>query len=241
MKICVVQAKPFKGDIQKNIDNHKKLIDLAILHGANVIIFPELSLTGYEPRLSKELATDPEDARLNDLQKISDTKNIIIGAGIPAKNDSGICITMILFHPYRARQTYSKKYLHPDEEAFFISGQNTTCLIDNTNMALAICYELSVPAHTEDAFKNGAEIYIASVAKTAGGVEKAIKQLSGVANKYSMTVLMANCVGECDGEICGGKTSAWNNKGVLAGQLDDTGEGILIFDTGTGELIKKTI
>ena len=241
MKICVAQTRPIKGEIQKNIDNHKRLIDLAILHGASTIIFPELSLTGYEPGLSKDLATDPKDGRLGDFQKISDAKNIIIGVGIPGKNDTGICITMVLFHPHKARQTYSKKYLHPDEEEFFISGQNTTGLIDDTNMALAICYELSVPGHAEDAFKNGAQIYIASVAKTVSGVENAIKRLSGIAMKYSMTVLMSNCVGECDGSACGGKTSIWNNKGVLTGQLDDQNEGILIIDTDNGGLIKKTI
>ncbi len=54
MKICVAQARPVKGDIPSNIDNHKKLIDLAILNGADTIIFPELSITGFEPELSKE-------------------------------------------------------------------------------------------------------------------------------------------------------------------------------------------
>jgi predicted amidohydrolase len=46
MKICVAQTRAIKGDIQSNIDNHKKLIDLAISNGANIVIFPELSLTG---------------------------------------------------------------------------------------------------------------------------------------------------------------------------------------------------
>ena len=46
MKICVAQTKPVKGDVQKNIENHKKLINLAIADEANMIIFPELSITG---------------------------------------------------------------------------------------------------------------------------------------------------------------------------------------------------
>lgn len=242
MKICVAQTRPFKGDIKTNIENHKKLIDLALSNGADTIIFPELSITGYEPELSEELATDKDDSRFDDFQKISDTRKITIGVGAPTKNDTGICISMIIFQPYKARQTYSKKYLHPDEEKFFISGQNFACLTGNkTNIALAICYELSVSEHSENAFKSGAEIYIASVAKSVDGVEKAIKSLSGIANKYSMTVLMSNCIGQCDGDECGGKTSIWNNKGLLAGQLNDTNEGIIIIDTDTQELIKKII
>jgi predicted amidohydrolase len=242
MKICVAQTRPVKGDIQSNIDNHKKLIDLAVSYRAEIIIFPELSLTGYEPGLSKELAVNQDDNRFDDFQKISDTRQITIGVGIPTKNNTGTCISMLLFQPHKARQAYSKKYLHPDEDEFFISGQSSVGLTGNkTNIALAICYELSVPEHSENAFKSGAEIYIASVAKTAIGVEKAITNLSDIANRYSMTVLLSNCVGQCDGDECGGKTSVWNSKGLLRGQLNDTNEGIIIFDTDTQELIEKTI
>ena len=242
MKISVAQTRPVKADIQTNIDNHKKSIDLAVSNGADIIIFPELSLTGYEPKLSKELATNQDDSRFDVFQNISDTRQITIGVGAPIKNNGGTCISIILFQPHKARQLYSKKYLHPDEEEFFISGQSSVDLtINNSNIALAICYEISVPEHSENAFKNGAEIYIASVAKTVKGVEKAIKTLSDIANKYSMTVLMSNSVGLCDDGECAGKTSIWNNKGLLAAQLNDTNEGILIIDTDTQELIEKTI
>jgi predicted amidohydrolase len=184
MKICVAQTRPIKGDIQRNIENHKKLLDLAVSNGADIIIFPELSITGYEPELSKELATNQDDSWFDDLQKISDTEQITIGVGVPTKNNGGICISMIIFQPHQARQTYSKKYLHRDEEEFFISGQSSTGLIGNKpNIALAICYELSVPEHSENAFKSGAEIYIASVVKSVNGVDKAIERLSEIANK----------------------------------------------------------
>ena len=239
MKICVAQTRPIKGDIQSNMGHHKKLINLAVSHGADIVIFPELSLTGYEPTMAKELATHQDDRRLDDFQKISDTHQITIGVGVPTKNTTGICISMVLFQPHKARQTYSKKYLHPDEEEFFVSGQNSTGFIgDKTNVALAICYEISVPEHVENAFKSGAEIYIASVAKFVNGIDKALSRLSDIANKYTMTVLMANCVGQADGEECAGKTSIWNNQGLLIGQLNDTNEGILIIDTDMQEIIK---
>jgi predicted amidohydrolase len=242
MKICVAQTKPVKGDIQSNIADHKKLIDLAVSNGADTVIFPELSLTGYEPQLSKELATDKDDKRFHDFREISDSKHITIGVGMPVKSDAGILISMIIFQPGKPSQAYSKQYLHSDEIPYFVCGQQQTFLTENRNkIAMAICYELSVPEHSESAFKNGAEIYIASVAKSVNGVEKAVKSLSHIANKYSMTVLMSNCVGQCDDFECGGKTSIWNNKGLLMGQLNDTDEGIIIIDTTTQELISKTI
>ncbi len=242
MKICIAQTRPAKGNIPTNIRNHKRLINLAIDNGADLIIFPELSLTGYEPRLAKELAIDKDDIRLDDFQKISDMNHITIGVGAPTKSSKGICITMIIFQPNQTRQTYSKKYLHDDEKAFFVSGESSIGLLGpKANVAFAICYELSVQEHAEHAAKSGAEIYIASVAKSASGVEKASKSLSDIANQYSMTVLMSNCIGSCDNFESAGRSSIWNSKGILLGQLNDTGEGILIIDTETQGLIEKTI
>lgn len=242
MKICVAQTRPVKGDILSNIDRHQKLIELAVSNGADIIIFPELSLTGYEPTLAKTLAVHPDDSRFDIFQQISDHRQIMIGAGVPAKNTTGICISMLLFQPHKARQIYAKQYLHPDEEEFFTSGQSFTHLqVDKTKIALAICYELSVPEHAENASKNGTEIYIASVAKSVDGVEKAVKRLSDIAKEYAMTVLMSNCIGHCDNFESGGKTSLWNSQGVLAGQLNDTDEGILMIDTDTQALIEKNI
>jgi predicted amidohydrolase len=236
MKICAAQIKSVKGAIQPNIEKHKRLIELAVFYKADTIIFPELSLTGYEPALAKELATDENDSRFDEFQKISDENKIIIGTGLPIKNTAGICISMIFFHPNHARQIYSKKYLHADEEPFFVPGENTAVLISQTNIAPAICYELSVPEHSENAFKLGAEIYMASVAKSAAGVEKAAKSLAEIAGKYSMTVLMSNCVGYCDNFESRGGSAIWNNKGLLLAQLNGTDEGIIMIDTETQQV-----
>jgi|SRR5688572_4002606 len=242
MKIGVAQTRPVKGDIPRNIAGHKKLIDLAVTCGAGMIVFPELSITGYEPELAKELATDKDDQRFNDFQKISDEKHITIGIGMPLKSDTGILISMIIFQPQQPRQVYHKQYLHEDEIPYFVNGPSQNVLANSPDkISLAICYEISVPEHSEKAFKNGSGIYLASVAKSVSGVEKAVKGLSETAHNYSMTVLMSNCIGHCDNFDCGGKTSIWNNKGLLMGQLDDISEGILIIDTQTQEVTEKKL
>ena len=242
MKICVAQVRPVKGDIQKNIEGHKKLIDLAVSNYVDTIIFPELSLTGYEPALANELSLEVNDKRLQDFQKISDSKKIIIGVGVPLKSASGTCIAMILFRPAAERQTYIKRYLHADEEAFFVSGQGSVDSIGkDPKIAFAICYELSIADHSQKAFDKGAKIYIASVAKSAAGVEKASKTLSEIAAKYSMIVLMSNCVGYCDNFEAGGNSAAWNNNGILTGQMNNSDEGIIVLDTDTGQVFEKII
>jgi predicted amidohydrolase len=242
MKICVAQTKPMKGNIQGNIKSHKKLINLAISHGANMVIFPELSITGYEPQLAKNLATDQADSRFDDLQKIADSQQITIGIGIPTKHEEGIMISMAIFQPDRPRQVYSKQYLHEDEYPYFVNGEQPVFLTESgQKISLAICYELSVPEHSAHAYSNGAGVYIASVAKTVNGLEKAFKNLSDIAKQYSMTVLMSNCIGPCDDFESAGKSSIWNNQGMLVGQLNDTQEGILLIDTYTQEISQEMI
>lgn len=242
MKISVAQTRPFAGDIQKNVDTHLNMIDLAATQGAACIIFPELSLTGYEPTLASALATTPADPIFDSFQKISDVRSISIGVGMPIRSDAGILISMILFQPGQVRQAYAKQYLHEDEYPYFVCGTNPLLFtIDHYKIAPAICYESLVPEHSEKAFQAGADIYIASVAKSAKGIAKAYAHFPAVARQFSMTVLMANCVGRCDDFESVGNTAVWNNQGALVGQLNDTTEGILIIDTDTQELIEKTL
>ncbi len=239
MKICVAQIKAIKANYQANIKKHKEFINLAASLEASTIIFPELSLTAYEPELAKELATSQNDARFDDFQNIANSKQITIGLGVPTVNDIGVCISMVLFQANKARQIYSKKYLHASEEDFFISGQSPSNLILNTKTAIAICYEISIPEHAKTAARSGAEIYIASIVESKDDIDKAHHNLANIAKNYSMTVLMSNCVGQSGIYKCAGKSSVWSNAGRLLGQLNCKDEGILIYDTETQEITSK--
>lgn len=236
MKLCVAQTRPVKGNVVANIESHKRLIAAAITHQADIIIFPELSLTGYEPTLAKAVASEKDDPRFNDFQSLSDSGDITIGVGMPLKYGEGVAIGMILFQPHQQRQVYAKQYLHPDEEPFFIPAPNIKLTIGATPVSLAICYEISVDDHTSAAFDDSSSIYLASVAKFSRGIDKALHTLSSTARNYRATVLMSNCIGTCDGEICAGKSSAWDNQGTLVGQLSDDKVGILTLDTATNEV-----
>jgi len=240
MKIATAQTKPIKGSIPANIESHKKMIALAVSYNSDAIFFPELSLTGYEPELAKELAVDQDDLFFDDFQKISDENKITIGVGMPTKTISGIQISMMIFQPEKSRQIYSKQQLHADEFPFFVNGANQIILtVGNHKIAPAICYESLQPDHSENAVKFGAEIYLPSVAKSQNGVDKAMIHYPAVAKKFSIPVLMSNCVGDCDNFTSVGQSSVWTKQGKLAGQLDDQSEGILIFDTETEEVLKQ--
>jgi predicted amidohydrolase len=242
MKICIAQIKPANGDVSANIEAHKRFIELAFTNNAEAIFFPELSLTGYEPELAKKLAIHQNDNCLDTFQEISDRSKIIIGLGLPTTSGSEIRISMIIFEPDKPRSFYSKQELHSDELSFFVNGVEQVIIkTENVNIAPAICYESILSTHCENAVKLGANVYLASVAKSKIGITKAYEHYPKVAKQYSMPVLMANCIGFCDNFLSVGKSAVWTKQGKLAGKLDEETEGILIFDTETEEVVSRIL
>ncbi|MCH2229266.1 MAG: carbon-nitrogen hydrolase family protein [Crocinitomicaceae bacterium] len=237
MKICSAQTKPIRGDIQKNVEQHLALINQAIKHKAEFIVFPELSITGYEPTLTDELATIPDDERFDVFQSKSDKNDIVISIGAPIKNDGGVSIGMITFRPKKPRKLYLKKHLFHTELKHFVTGNTETNIeIKNTTIGLAICYEISVPEHQKVAFENGSEIYVAGIVETVEGIERAIDKMATTSKKYAMVSLIANCIGVSGKYDCGGKSSIWDANGDLQGQLSGTEIGVLIYDTDSKEV-----
>lgn len=242
MNIAIAQIKPLKGDISANIEKHIKFIELAVSLHANAVFFPELSLTAYEPELAKALATHKDDNRFNVFQKISDLKNITIGVGSPLKTESGIQISMIIFQPNKESISYSKQLLHEDELPYFENGKGQEIIeIDNQKIIPAICFESLQTEHAQKASELGGEIYLASVAKSQNGIEKAFVHYPNIAKKYNMPVLMANSIGECDNFVSVGYSAVWTKEGKLADQLDNKNEGIIIFNTETEKVVKQII
>ena len=241
MRIAVAQVEAIKGDIGKNIENHLKWINQAVRNKADMVVFPELSLTGYEPDLAESLATTQDDARLEEMQSLSDKNGITIGVGLPTRKERNVFVSMIIFQPHSERITYSKQYLYPPEKSVFAAGNNPMVLkLETEVISPAICYETSEKAHREYASRNNATIYIASVLSSVNGIDNELRTLSDIARDKKMVTFMANYVGQSGGYRCAGRSSVWNEKGKLIGQLGDKEEGLLIFDTKSKEIITAT-
>lgn len=242
MKVCIVQTKSEKGNIQRNIESHLEFIARAVKLRADLIIFPELSITNYEPVLAEELATDIKSTIFDPFQELSNKNKIAIGIGMPTKTIEGIHISMLIFQPKMERITYSKQLLHSDELPYFSRGKNQTFLTnDGVKIAVGICYETLQKEHFLNTKNQGADIYIASVAKPKSGIEKAYQYFPGIAKEFNTPILLSNCVGHCDNFMSAGQSAIWNKKGELIDQLDATNQGLLIFDTKTEQTEKEII
>ncbi len=160
MKLAVAQIRLVAGDIPANLAQHVDAVYRAVELGAELVLFSELSLTGYEPTLAQRLAAQTYDSRFDRLQTLSDSHAIVICAGMPLAVDTGVEIGMLLFQPGSPRQTYSKQLLHADELPYFVCGKSQTLLRrDDYTLAPAICFESLQPQHAEAAANLGADVY----------------------------------------------------------------------------------
>ncbi|MDQ7095071.1 carbon-nitrogen hydrolase family protein [Desulfosporosinus sp. PR] len=230
MKVAVAQTRPKKGDILQNLHEHYRLIRLAADNGVKLIVFPEMSITGYQRELAKNLSFTENDSRLGKLRELAVDNNIIIIAGAPIKMDSGLYIGSFVIFPDNSISIYTKQFLHTGEDEFFRSSfdYNPIIKLDNERISLAICADIDNPVHAENANKVDCTIYVASIFFTPTGMTEAYNLLSNYAKMYSMNVLMSNYCGESWGLESGGKSALWSNKGDLIAGLDVSSSGLVI-------------
>ncbi|MEZ4786224.1 MAG: carbon-nitrogen hydrolase family protein, partial [Candidatus Kapaibacterium sp.] len=189
MKLAVAQLRSIAGDIDYNVRRHEALLSLAASRGADLIIFPELSLTNYEPQLARGLVMSETDSRIENLQAVSDRHGMVIGVGMPTAAGSDVRISMLYLQPGKEAATYSKQHLHEDELPYFVEGTESIVLsLEREKLVPAICYESLLPKHAEQAAMLNASVYLASVAKPEGGVERGAKHYPMIARQHSMIV-----------------------------------------------------
>src|SRR5689334_6157007 len=86
-RIAAAQVPSLRGDLTANSAVHLAAVQAAAEQGVSVLIFPELSLTGYELDLAAELALSKSDARLDPLHEVARAANMHVVLGAPLKSD----------------------------------------------------------------------------------------------------------------------------------------------------------
>lgn len=229
---AVAQSSSVKGDIVQNVRRHVGYASSAATHGANVVVFPELSLTGYEPEIAADVAIDPSDTRLKPLQELSDEQSVTIIAGCPIRShEPKPHIGAVIIRPRLPIESYRKRFVHADELPWFVASDDImVCRSHGRDIGIAICFDVSNPTHAADLFEKGATCYVASVAKTPDGVDNAEKQLSHYASSYNMPVAMANHATQTGVFPTGGRSAIWNESGEVIARAPKSGEYMVIAE-----------
>jgi len=243
MILAAAQTKPKRGDIESNLSDHYELIKLAAQEGADLIVFPELSITGYERENAAELAFAKDDSRIEHLKELAVEHNIIIVAGAPVQTASELFIGEFIIFPDNSVSIYTKQFLHEGEDEFFQSSfdYNPVITIENQKISFAICADIDNPLHPKNASEKETSIYIASIFFSPNGIPNAYRDLQSYAEKHKMNVLMSNFSGESWGYPSGGKSAFWNNKGELVAQMNDSDSGLLLVESQNDNWTSKII
>jgi predicted amidohydrolase len=243
MILVAAQTKPKRNNIDSNLLDHYRLVKLAVEQGADLIVFPEMSITGYERENASQLAFSENDSRLDGLKKLALANKIIIIAGAPIQINSELFIGQFIIAPDNSVSIYTKQFLHDGENDYFKSSfeYNPMLEIENERISFAICADIDNPLHPEKACLNKTSLYIASIFFSPNGIPDAHQSLSNYAKKYNMSVLMSNFAGESYGSPSGGKCAFWNKNGELIGQLNDSDSGLLVVESKNNNWTSKIV
>lgn len=231
--ITAAQTSSVKGDINANVRIHAGYVREAVRHKADFIIFPELSLTGYEPELASELAMSIDDPRLSPLRELAAKHEITIAAGTPifrAREKPGI--GAIVISP-NGTSVYLKQHVTPDEKRHFSAGLvPCTVKVRGVSIGLAICADTSHASHAEIAAKLGASVYAAGVLFDDAESLWA-PRFQQYAARHHMAILMANYWGPSGGFVGVGKSGVWDEQERLIAAAPD-GNALVIAERVSG-------
>jgi predicted amidohydrolase len=231
LRIAAAQSVSIPGDIPANVAAHRDFIIEAAAYDVDIIVFPELSLCGYELPLIGACAVRPDDAVLAPLRELATSKGILVVVGAPIVSASNKAyIGTIMFFPEGEARIYRKQHLHPGEERFVTAcaAPCGTYQVADESIALAICADTAHEQHPQAAAAAGASLYLASVLVSDAGYIADSGKLQHYAGRYGMATLMANHGGPTGGYVSAGKSAVWSQDGKLVVAAPGTGQYLVI-------------
>lgn len=240
LAICVAQTCPSPGNLEENLEQHLRLVELAAANQAQLVLFPELSLTGYELELAERAALVEDDLRLLPLVDAAQSNALTIVVGAPVRVEQRLHIGALVFQPDRATLLYTKQHLGafgesarcdgnvpPPESSVFQPGNSDPLVqLGEGLAALAICADTGRVQHARRARERGASAYLASMFVIPSEFDGDAKRLELYAREHSMLVALANFGKATGGLASAGQSSIWSADGVLRVQLPGSGAGI---------------
>lgn len=227
MKVAVAQLESRLGDLDENFRRHTDFVQQAKAAGADVLLFPEMSLTGHSAGArTLELALRRDDPRLLALAAAADGMTAIVGLieeGPAAQfyNSAAVLRGGAVAHIHRKINLAT--YGRLEDGKYFATGRyvETVQLGPDWTAAILICADLWNPALVHLAALQGATLLLVPVSSAREAVGAEFDNPGGwdlavrfYATMYGMPVVMANRVGwePVDGEEA---LSFWGGSAII--------------------------
>ncbi|MBA5763785.1 carbon-nitrogen hydrolase family protein [Vibrio sp. 404] len=242
LTIALAQISVMDGELEANLKQHLGAIKQAAQQGADLVMFPELSLSGYALSRAEELALDSKHSVLRDLSEQAVVHQITIIVGCFLQNGTEKpTISAVICNPTGELNYYAKQYLHVGEEQYCSAGKHNHYLrLKGYKLALAICADFSNPQHGRDAGEDEADIYLASALISATGYSEDAKILANLAATYRMPVLLSNHISDTGGWQAAGNSAVWNADGTVAFAVDNTKTCLGLVEMTGNQIVGRT-
>ncbi|MFF0296160.1 carbon-nitrogen hydrolase family protein [Kitasatospora sp. NPDC004614] len=215
LAVAAVQPSWARADVLANAELHARAIVRA---EARLVVFPELSLTGYDLG-APSLATD--DSRLRPIVEACRAAGAVALVGAPARDADGReYIATLAVTGESVTVAYRKMWLHGAEFDRFTPGEKPTVLtVDGWRLGLAICYDAAVPQHAADTAALGIDAYVASTIYGPDSHSRRDSHMRERATTHATWVVLATAAGP-SGTFAhtSGGSGIWTPNGDLATQ-----------------------
>ena len=258
MKLALAQINPTVGDLAGNRRLAEEAAQKAAAAGADLVVLPELALTGYPPMdlLERDRFVDDQLAELDELAKASRQIAIVVGAVVRTADARPKAIENAAVVLAQGRRlTHRSKTLLPtydvfDEQRYFANAKNRTPVeIPGIDIALglAICEDAWFQTQpypidpVAELAAQGAGI-ILNPSASPWHVGKAAERralLADVAKRSGRPIVFVNQVGGNDELVFDGGSCVISPDGRVhvAMPLFETGIALCEFPLGPGRLL----
>jgi len=253
MKIALSQLNTKVGDFKGNFGLIAKNIELAKNNGADIVVFPELSITGYPPKdlLDFECFVTENLEYLDKIKELSRGIAVVCGYIDKNPNPKGkkYCNAAAFIKNGEIIKKYYKRLLPFydvfDETRYFEAGTEEAVVeFDGKKLGLTICEDLWNDKdywerqlyHVDPAeklFKSGVDVIInISASPYLLNKEKDRSEImKNTAVKNQATIIYVNQVGGNDDLIFDGVSFAVNPQGEIKARCKDFEEDLIVYDT----------
>ncbi len=222
LRVALAQINTTVGDLDGNAAKVREGIARARAEGVQLVVFPELTLTGYPPEdlLLKTHFLDAVQAKL--LELAEDVEGVVALVGYPERSDDVYNAEAVLADGAVAavyRKVYLPNYSVFDEQRYFQSGDNGALIeLNGVPIGLTICEDIWEPGPpaTDEALA-GARVVVNLSASPyhAGKGSEREAMLVQRARDSNVAVLFCNLVGGQDELVFDGHSVAIDVDGEI--------------------------
>ncbi len=235
-RVAIAQVHAELRNKEKNIEKIEKSAEEAKELGAQLLIFPELFLTGYNIRNDLfRLAEAIDGEFVERLLKVAEKEDMHIIFGMPEREGEKIFNSAVLLSPDGGRFTYRKLMFPnfgPFEEGLYFTPGNELPVFDTElgKIGIEICYDLFYPEITKTYAGKGAEI-IVNISGSPS-ISRALfeKVLLARAIENTSYVLYSNNIGTQIGLVFWGGSRIVSPRGEIIAAGDAYEEGMVVAD-----------